>query len=770
MVLAKNEFIENKINNKFLKSATIMLLFILLYGVNNTYIYYASLIPFGISIVFSLLFVGFNGYVLGFVYLASLLLGGVDIPLLLQGFNVLGVLSLLQYLLSKGKLSLKKWQLFLFLLSSLISFVVFNVGGTKENLALFVSIVLSVFFLYSCLVFLDATIGKCLLGKVNLDEKICGCVILIIFSVGISGCNVSIINLGLLFGTLVLLIVNKLCSSNVSIMCGVLIGIGSAIYYVNSIYISLFVVMVVGAVAFKCNWKILSAIAVSLVYVLFVLMFGLGFVLGECLSVLLGACVYLCIPKKILQQFSGIFVRTKQVAISNIFNSGKKEVVERIKELSIVFSEMDKVYRDMVKGGLEPQEAKGLIKDELVAGVCSKCSNFARCFRDGSSFMSQCVENIVSVGYDKGKLSLIDLPEYLTTNCYCVGQIVQYFNNLISAYMEYKTAVNNIDTSRVLIAEQLGGVSRLLEVLSSEVDINVSLGNPIEEVLKERLNYAGIICLECVVYEKDINNKAIQLIVANKQYNDSKLLKIVNKSLKSKYFIVSSELSQVAGAITLVLKNKPNYDIVFGSSFVTKNGKVECGDNHLVTRVNDGKYMVSICDGMGSGKEASRISKLTISLIENFYRAGFDNETILSSVNKILSLNESENFSTIDLCIIDARKNIYDFVKLGASNGYIKRANNEVEVVSSSGLPVGVIENITPHITKLRVSNMDMVILVSDGVSDALGDSIQSLLINLDTINPQLLSEQILNKALEVNNGVSLDDMTVVCVRVFESV
>lgn len=770
MELAKNEFVENKINTKFLKVVTIVLLFVLLFGINNTYIYYTSLVPFGISIVFGLLFIGFNGYVLGAVYIASLLVCGVNVSLIMQGANVLCVVSLLEWLRGRNKLVLRKGYLFLFLLLSLMSYVLFNVGDTKENLAVVVSIILAIIFLYACVIFLDATIGKGLLGQINLDEKICGCVILIIFSLGICACNIYIFNLGLIFSTLILLIINKLTSNNVSIMCGVLLGIGAGIYYTNSIYISLFVVMVVGAIAFKCNVRVLSAIAVILVYIIFIIMFNLGFAFGELLSVVLSSVIYLCIPNKLLQQFSNIFVKSKSVVISNMFNSGKLEIVNRIKDLSLVFSEMDKVYRDMVKGVLQDGDAKQLIKDELVGEVCSKCSNYDRCFREVKSFMSQCIDNVISVGYDKGKLSLVDLPEYLTTNCYCVSRIVQGFNSLVCAYMDYKSAVNNIDTSRVLIAEQLGGVSKLLDVLAKEVDININLGNSIEETIKERLGYLGIVCVECVVYEKDIYSKIINIIVNSNQYNDKKIINTVNKVLKSKYEIFSIKPSLVAGALDVVLKNKPNYDLVFGSSFVSKAGKVECGDNHLVNNIGDGKYMISICDGMGSGREASRISKLTLSLIENFYRAGFDNDTILSSINKLLSLNESESFSTVDLCVVDARKNIYDFIKLGATSGYIKRANDELEVVSSSGLPIGVLEEVVPHITKLRISNMDMVVLVSDGVSDALGEDLQNFLISSDTINPQLFSEQILHKALELNDGVSKDDMTVVCVRVFESV
>ena len=65
---------------------------------------------------------------------------------------------------------------------------------------------------------------------------------------------------------------------------------------------------------------------------------------------------------------------------------------------------------------------------------------------------------------------------------------------------------------------------------------------------------------------------------------------------------------------------------------------------------------------------------------------------------------------------------------------------------------------------------MDMVVMVSDGVSDVLGGDFVNILRNIDTINPQALAEELLSIALNRNNGVALDDMTIVCVRVFENV
>ena len=113
---------------------------------------------------------------------------------------------------------------------------------------------------------------------------------------------------------------------------------------------------------------------------------------------------------------------------------------------------------------------------------------------------------------------------------------------------------------------------------------------------------------------------------------------------------------------------------------------------------------------------------------------------------------------------------IYDFIKLGACKGYIKRASGDVEIIDSSGLPIGVLENIKPHITKQFISNMDMVLFVSDGVEDILGDELEKFIKINDTINPQQLSDEILNKALEKTGGVAQDDMTVLCIRLFEYV
>ena len=729
----------------------------------------AKIIKFLIKI-FALLFIGFDGYILSILYFCSSVMMGFSINKTISCLWVCGVVCLFYYLIKSKKLKLRKVYCFLFDTVSMIGYFVSCVdGGLKSLLAVFVSVVLGLFFFYSCMCFFDATIGRGMLGKVNLDEKICGCIILIVFSIGICNVSLSLISLGYLFVTTIVLVVNKLCSASTTIMCSALVGLGFAIFYLNPIYISMFIVLGLFSIAFKCNIRILSAVSYLLSYIIFSILFKLGISSGEIISIVLGCVVYLIVPKKILDMVCDMVPRSRPVALKNIFNSSKAELVRRVKELSVVFCDMDKVYRDMVRGNLPDDKAKYMLREEVIQGVCESCSNKNNCYRLSNSFMDNCVDTIIDMGYSRGKVLLIDLPEYFTTNCIEVNSFVQYLNNLLSAYFEYSGTVKNIDTSRVLIADQLCGVSKLLEALSNELDYNVSIDNKLELLIKERLSYAKVICLEAVIYDKGLNGKTISIIVRNNNINVKNIEKIVSKIMKSSFVVESQDQSEIIGATSLLLKSKPRYDIAFGVSNMIKTGGSVSGDNHLIIPLNDGKFMVSICDGMGSGKSASKISRLTISLIENFYRAGFDNEIILSSINKLLSLNESEEFSTIDLCVIDCKKSIYDFVKLGASDGYILRATGEVDVVRSSSLPIGVLENINPHITKLCVSPMDIVVLVSDGVSDVLKDKIPSLIRNADIINPQTLADEIMNIALKENGGVARDDMTVVCVRLFEN-
>jgi stage II sporulation protein E len=170
---------------------------------------------------------------------------------------------------------------------------------------------------------------------------------------------------------------------------------------------------------------------------------------------------------------------------------------------------------------------------------------------------------------------------------------------------------------------------------------------------------------------------------------------------------------------------------------------------------------------MGSGEAAEKTSGTAISLIENFYKAGFDNDIILSGVNKLLSVTCDEVFAALDIAVLDLGRGASDFINLGAVSGFI-RSSAGVEVVKSGSLPVGVLERVKPVITKKVLSAGDVIVLVTDGVFDAFGGApkLCDFILERGGGEAQTLSDEILAQAAVYCSGAPHDDMTVAVAKI----
>jgi stage II sporulation protein E len=70
------------------------------------------------------------------------------------------------------------------------------------------------------------------------------------------------------------------------------------------------------------------------------------------------------------------------------------------------------------------------------------------------------------------------------------------------------------------------------------------------------------------------------------------------------------------------LKPAPRYDVIFGVAGCAKEGKSISGDTHSLTGFRDDRFLLALCDGMGSGENAEKTSSTAISLVENFLQGG----------------------------------------------------------------------------------------------------------------------------------------------------
>ena len=82
--------------------------------------------------------------------------------------------------------------------------------------------------------------------------------------------------------------------------------------------------------------------------------------------------------------------------------------------------------------------------------------------------------------------------------------------------------------------------------------------------------------------------------------------------------------------------SEDEFTMQVGLAKAKKFDSIISGDTTLQTRLEDGKYLLAISDGMGSGPDARKSSKIAIKTLERLLQSGFNNDTALKLVNTCL--------------------------------------------------------------------------------------------------------------------------------------
>ena len=441
-------------------------------------------------------------------------------------------------------------------------------------------------------------------------------------------------------------------------------------------------------------------------------------------------------------------------------------VSRRLVRLSDIFLSMKQAFFTMSAGTVSAEEAERAIVKQCSESVCRDCSGRVRCWRQE---LAQTEQNLLQLGVcavKRGKCTILDVPQSLSVRCDRVSGLLSEVNAQAQNYRSYRERAEQADNGKALLGEQMGGVSDLLMQLAGETKNSADYDRTRERELIDKLVFHNVLCSgAAIAQQKEIIT--IVLTVSSRDVDKETIEKVVTSVLKQSVEVERVEQTESEAWVNVLLTVKPRYAVTFGVSSLPKEGNEVSGDTHTVTRTDNGKCIVALCDGMGSGTKAEKMSATSISLVESFYRAGFDNDTILSCVNKLLVGSGNEIFCAVDMVVLDLYNGLADFIKLGACCGLV-RSNGKVEIVNGSSLPLGVLEEMTPSVTKKALAGGDTVVLLSDGVADCFKDpnALAAAFAEVALNVPQSVADVLLNNALKRCNGHPADDMTVIVARI----
>lgn len=245
---------------------------------------------------------------------------------------------------------------------------------------------------------------------------------------------------------------------------------------------------------------------------------------------------------------------------------------------------------------------------------------------------------------------------------------------------------------------------------------------------------------------------------------------IISKGIGSRVSLQRDRVNDENKEYYQVYSSEDKYVLQVGSAKITKDGSNVSGDCSLQIKLADGKYLLAIADGMGSGEKARETSKITLRLIKQMLSAGFDKDESLKMINSRMNLTLNKDcFSSLDATILDLYSGNTEIIKNAACATYIKN-KKIIKKVELNNLPVGIIDNIELQSKSLEVNDGDIYIMCSDGVLEAKDDTktdwFEEFLKNVSTNNVQKLADLILAEAIDNNFGIAQDDMTVIVSKI----
>lgn len=338
-----------------------------------------------------------------------------------------------------------------------------------------------------------------------------------------------------------------------------------------------------------------------------------------------------------------------------------------------------------------------------------------------------------------------------------------------------------MDESKKNVSSQLKGVSEAIskmavDIEQKEEDIFADKKEEIKKLLEQReieIKDINITQAKSGRFLVDIYTEVCENIDGT-TCDIKKVGKIIEKVLNQKMIIQKQEcgLRLNKGICKFTYLSDDNYKVQIGIAKSTKAGSPVSGDSSLHIKLDDGKYLLAISDGMGSGPEAMKSSKIAVKMLERLLMAGFEKDVSLKLINSTLAANTKEDmYATLDIEILDLFNGNMEFIKNSACPTYVKR-NNEVQLLKSVSLPAGILNNVDLVVYDYDLQDGDILVMCSDGIIDSNKEYINKqvwlkyLLEDIQTDDAQKIADIIIGEAIDNDFGMQKDDMTIIVAKI----
>ena len=337
-----------------------------------------------------------------------------------------------------------------------------------------------------------------------------------------------------------------------------------------------------------------------------------------------------------------------------------------------------------------------------------------------------------------------------------------------------------LDESKKTVSSQLKGVSEAISNMANDIRKEEEEFTDKKQEILKLLEQKDIEIKNIAIKQNNAGRYSVEVytdICTNPDGTEcdiKKIGKILSKVLGQEMMIQKQacglRLNRDTCKFTYLSDDK--FHVQIGTAKSTKAGSPVSGDSSLQIKLEDGKYLLALSDGMGSGPEAMKSSKIAIKMLERLLTAGFEKDVSLKLINSTLSANTEEDmYATLDIEILDLFNGNMEFIKNGACPTYVKRGK-EVQMLKAMTLPTGILSDVDLVVYDYDLQDGDILVMCTDGVIDSNKEYVNKhlwlkyLLEDIESNDAQKIADIIIGEAIDNDFGSQKDDMSVIVAKI----
>ena len=531
-----------------------------------------------------------------------------------------------------------------------------------------------------------------------------------------------------------------------------------------------------------------------------------GFILGDILLTYLqnGGIENLIIFQEILIAGIGLLIVPKNVKlnIENIIGKDaflpngpnralnkSTETAEKLKSVSKVVNDIADTYNETSKYD-ENDESNTIKKNKqiFITELLNETEDMEEniLYDNISDVNGKIVDDIYNELVKKQYVTEKDLLKiFAQNNNYIVGfsdeertvnRDVEKMTRIVNA--SYRISKMNFIWDKRLKEEkknmqsQLQGVSKAIQNLADNIKTEIKT-NELYEDEKDKivllLKQKDILVQEISINKNEDGRFVIEIYIEETENDKTEniISDIIEKTLKEKMKLSENINIYSEKCEKYIFVSDDKFFIEIGQAIAIKDKMAVSGDSILNTKLKDGKYLIAISDGMGSGESAKKSSQIVVNMIQNLLDSGFNKDVSVDLINSNLLNVGDDVFATLDMAIVDLYKGTIEFIKSGSAPTYIKH-KKRVQLIKSNSLPTGAIKDAKQEVFDKDIENGDLLVMCSDGIIDSNVEYknkelwIKYLLEDMEIDNSQKVADIILQEAIDNNFGNIKDDMSVI--------